>query len=88
MAFWFLLFLIALLIIAAPWWPHSRGWGYWPGGGAFILVLVWLFIIWIGWTAWYWPWQAPLTTLPGTQTTQPPVTGPNGTATTGTAPAK
>jgi hypothetical protein len=27
-----LILLVLLLIGAIPTWPHSRSWGYWPGG--------------------------------------------------------
>jgi uncharacterized protein DUF3309 len=33
--------LVLLLIGAAPTWPHSRGWGYYPSGIlGFILVII------------------------------------------------
>ena len=37
-----LLVLIILLLGAAPAWPYSRGWGYYPSGtlGLVILILV------------------------------------------------
>lgn len=39
-----LLLLIALLFLAtcstAPFWDHSRGWGYLPSGGAATLLLI------------------------------------------------
>jgi hypothetical protein len=35
-----LVILILMLIGAAPAWPHSRSWGYYPSGLMGILVLV------------------------------------------------
>jgi hypothetical protein len=34
--------LILLLLGAIPMWPHSRGWGYYPGGilGVVLLVVI------------------------------------------------
>ena len=38
---------VLLLLGVAPYWPHSAGWGYWPGGlvGAVLLVLVVLLLL-------------------------------------------
>ena len=42
-----LIILILLLVGAAPAWPHSRNWGYYPSGGLgtilIIFLLLWLF---------------------------------------------
>jgi Protein of unknown function (DUF3309) len=36
-----LILLLVLLIGAAPTWPYSRGWGYYPSGGlGLVLVIV------------------------------------------------
>jgi hypothetical protein len=35
-----LIVLIVLLLGAAPAWPYSRGWGYYPSGGLGLVVLV------------------------------------------------
>jgi hypothetical protein len=35
-----LIVLILLLIGAIPAWPHSQGWGYWPGGVLGIVLIV------------------------------------------------
>ena len=35
-----LIILIVLLISAAPAWPYSRGWGYYPSGGLGLILLV------------------------------------------------
>ncbi|HZH89825.1 MAG TPA: DUF3309 domain-containing protein [Pyrinomonadaceae bacterium] len=39
--------LIILLIGAAPAWPHSRGWGYFPSGtlGIILLIIVILLLL-------------------------------------------
>jgi hypothetical protein len=35
-----LILLIVLLLAAAPAWPYSRGWGYYPSGGLGLVILV------------------------------------------------
>lgn len=37
-----IIILILLLIGAAPAWPHSRGWGYYPSGllGLILLIVI------------------------------------------------
>lgn len=40
-----LIVLILLLLGAVPAWPHSREWGYYPGGGIGIVVAVVLILI-------------------------------------------
>lgn len=35
-----LIILILLLIGALPAWPHSRDWGYAPGGGLGVLLVI------------------------------------------------
>lgn len=35
-----ILVLVLMLIGAAPTWPHSRNWGYYPSGGLGLVVLV------------------------------------------------
>ena len=32
--------LILLLVGALPSWPHSRNWGYYPGGGLGLILLI------------------------------------------------
>ena len=46
MLFIILIILVVLIIAAVPTWPYSRGWGYYPGGGLG-LVLVILLILWL-----------------------------------------
>ena len=43
-----LIILILALIGALPSWPHSRGWGYYPSGGAGILVIILLVLLLTG----------------------------------------
>lgn len=41
-----LLIILALLIIGAlPLWPYSAGWGYYPGGGLGLVLLVVLVLV-------------------------------------------
>lgn len=42
-----ILILLVLLVIASlPTWPYSRGWGYYPGGGLGLILLI-LLILWL-----------------------------------------
>ena len=43
-----LIILILILIGALPTWPHSRGWGYYPGGGIGLIVIILLILILMG----------------------------------------
>lgn len=40
-----LIILIVLLIGALPTWPYSAGWGYFPSGGAGLLVVLLIVLI-------------------------------------------
>lgn len=42
-----LVILILALLGAIPVWPHSRSWGYWPGGvlGLVLLILIILLLL-------------------------------------------
>lgn len=40
--------LILLLVGAAPTWPHSRNWGYWPSGGIGTILLIVLILLLLG----------------------------------------
>lgn len=40
--------LIILLIGAAPRWPHSRGWGYFPSGTLGIILLIIIILMLMG----------------------------------------
>ena len=43
-----LIVLILALIGALPTWPHSRSWGYGPSGGAGLIVIVLLVMLFTG----------------------------------------
>jgi hypothetical protein len=35
-----LVILLVLMLVAAPAWPYSRGWGYYPSGGLGLVLLI------------------------------------------------
>jgi len=39
---------ILLLIGALPTWPHSKSWGYWPGGLLGTVVIILLILLLLG----------------------------------------
>ena len=41
-------FLLVLLLGAVPVWPYSHDWGYYPGGGLGLVLLVVLLLIAVG----------------------------------------
>ncbi len=43
-----LIIVLILTIGAAPTWPYSRGWGYYPSGGLGLIVLILLILLLIG----------------------------------------
>jgi hypothetical protein len=43
-----LLVLVILLLAAAPAWPYSRGWGYYPSGGLGTILLIVLILMLLG----------------------------------------
>jgi hypothetical protein len=43
-----LVVLILLLVGALPAWPYSRNWGYYPGGGVGLLVLILVILLLMG----------------------------------------
>ena len=43
-----LIVLILLLIGALPTWPHSRSWGYWPGGLLGTVLVIVLILVLLG----------------------------------------
>lgn len=43
-----LIVLIVLALIAAPTWPHSRSWGYYPSGGLGLVVVILLLMLLLG----------------------------------------
>jgi hypothetical protein len=40
--------LILALFGSLPTWPHARNWGYYPGGGISLVLLVLLIVFFIG----------------------------------------
>lgn len=40
-----LIVLILILVGALPTWPHSRNWGYYPSGGAGLIVVILLILV-------------------------------------------
>ena len=43
-----LIVLVVLLLGAAPTWPHSRSWGYYPSGGLGLILLIVLILVLMG----------------------------------------
>ena len=43
-----LVILILILIGALPTWPHSSAWGYYPSGGAGLLVIILIVLLLTG----------------------------------------
>ena len=43
-----LIILVLLLLGAVPVWPHSRSWGYYPGGGIGLILLIVLILVLMG----------------------------------------
>jgi hypothetical protein len=43
-----LIILILLLVGALPTWPHSKKWGYYPGGGLGLIVIILLILVLMG----------------------------------------
>jgi Protein of unknown function (DUF3309) len=43
-----LLILIVLILAAAPAWPYSRGWGYYPSGGLGTILVILLVMMLLG----------------------------------------
>ncbi len=35
-----LLLMFLLMVFSVPAWPYAAGWGYYPSGGAFLLLLI------------------------------------------------
>jgi len=40
--------LIVIMLAAAPAWPYSRGWGYYPSGGLGLVVLILVILFLMG----------------------------------------
>jgi len=43
-----LIILVLLLVGALPTWPHSRNWGYYPGGGLGLVLLIVIILVLTG----------------------------------------
>ena len=43
-----LIILILLLVGAAPSWPYSRNWGYYPSGGLGLVLLIIIILLLLG----------------------------------------
>jgi Protein of unknown function (DUF3309) len=43
-----LIFLVILLLGSVPIWPYSHDWGYYPGGGLGVALIVVLLLIMLG----------------------------------------
>ncbi|MCX5903241.1 MAG: DUF3309 family protein [Proteobacteria bacterium] len=43
-----LIIVILMLVGAIPVWPHSRQWGYYPGGGLGLVFLILLILLLMG----------------------------------------
>jgi len=43
-----LVFLVLLLVGSVPVWPYSAGWGYYPGGGIGLVLLIVLVLVAMG----------------------------------------
>ena len=43
-----IIILILLLIGALPTWPYSSGWGYYPGGGLGLILLIVIILALLG----------------------------------------
>jgi hypothetical protein len=43
-----LIVLILLLVGAAPTWPHSRSWGYYPSGALGLILVIVLILLLMG----------------------------------------
>ncbi len=43
-----LIILILILIGALPTWPHSANWGYFPSGGAGVIVIILVILLLTG----------------------------------------
>lgn len=43
-----LILLLVLLFAAAPAWPYSRGWGYYPSGTVGTILLIFVILLLLG----------------------------------------
>ena len=40
--------LVLVLLGILPWWPHSRNWGYYPGGGVGLVLVILIILLVLG----------------------------------------
>lgn len=59
LGFWILWVLVVLAIISVPFYPYSRGWGYWPAILIVVLLALWLGLIYAEMIIYEWPWASP-----------------------------
>lgn len=45
---WLIVIVVLLAVFAAPAWPYSRGWGYYPSGGLGLIVLILILLLVLG----------------------------------------
>lgn len=43
-----IILLVILILAAAPAWPYSRGWGYYPSGGLGTILLILIILMLLG----------------------------------------
>jgi Protein of unknown function (DUF3309) len=43
-----LILLVVLILFAAPAWPYSRGWGYYPSGGLGTVLVILIVLMLLG----------------------------------------
>ncbi|HEV7263894.1 MAG TPA: DUF3309 family protein [Falsiroseomonas sp.] len=54
--FYVLVLLVLALLLAGPWWPYSRRWGFTPAGVILAGLLLWALIAWLAFIPFAWPW--------------------------------
>lgn len=45
---WLIVLIVLLAVFAAPAWPYSRGWGYYPTGGLGLIVVILVILLLLG----------------------------------------
>jgi len=45
---WLIVLIVLLAVFAAPSWPYSRGWGYYPTGGLGLIVVILVILLLLG----------------------------------------
>jgi hypothetical protein len=54
MLFWLLIIVLLFLSMStAPYYPYSRGWGYYRSGGFFVLFVILMCLWWMTWLPWW-----------------------------------